>query len=558
MAEKSILLLSKAEQLTYLENLLLTQETEKALSKVLSYENLSLEVNRIINDVISKKSIKKHLKTINGIKKEPELYTYINAMIIAILGRLNKPKVLNEFLKSLGQTKINKLYKYDKIDNQKVLEKYVDEKNISNNVKKEENKQGQKKSKRTTKIVIVLIILIVLGIGIYFGIQDLKLLNYYEDKVYPNFYVYDVDVSEKSFKDLETTIEGMKNDILNTNITFVYNDSKKQYKASELGLTISTDALIDKLSHYDDNMNIKDKLGLIKSNKVKKFTLEISYDESNIQNIIDELKKTYNKKKKNGYLKRDNKFNISYVSGTDGFTINEEKLKADIIKLLSNWDLDKKDNEITITGNIDKVEEKNTNLKYINKKIASFTTSFDPSGNRGYNVKLSGKKANGTILQPGEVFSYRKIVGPYSGANGYLAAPVQQNGTTVYGTGGGVCQLATTMFNAQLLAGLQTVYRTNHGAPVAYVGRGLDATVAGDDPDYKFKNNYKYPVYISVYTSYRGLTVDIWSNENATEGKTFKPYVVAKNAKEYYTYLAIYKNGKQIDTKYIGYSYYLK
>lgn len=554
MAEKSILLLSKTEQLTYLETLLLTQETEKALSKVLSYENLSLEVNHIINEVINKKSIRKHLKIINGIKKGSELSNYINAMIIAILGRLNKPKVLNEFLKTLGQNKINKLYNYEKIDNQKLLEKYVDKKIISNS----DLKQNNKKTNKTIKIVIAVIVLIILGIGVYFGIQDLKLLKYYEDKVYPNFYIYDVDVSEKSFKDLETTIEAMKNDILNTNITFVYNNSKKQYKASELGLTISTDSLVNKLSHYTDNMNIKDKLALIKSNKVKKFTLEIAYEDTKIQNIIDELKKSYNKKKKSGYLKRDNNFNISYVSGTDGFAIDEKKIKEDIIKLLSNWDLEKKDNIITITGTVDKLDEKNTNLKYINKKIASFTTSFDPSGNRGYNVKLSGKKANGTILQPGEVFSYRKVVGPYSGANGYLAAPIQQNGTTVYGTGGGVCQLATTMFNAQLLAGLQTVYRTNHGAPVAYVGRGLDATVAGDDPDYKFKNNYKYPVYISVYTSYRGLTVDIWSNENATEGKTFKPYVVAKSALEYYTYLAVYKNGKQIDTKYISYSYYLK
>ena len=554
MAEKSILLLSKTEQLTYLETLLLTQETEKALSKVLSYENLSLEVNHIINEVINKKSIRKHLKIINGIKKDSELSNYINAMIIAILGRLNKPKVLNEFLKTLGQNKINKLYNYEKIDNQKLLEKYVDKKIISNS----DLKQNNKKTTKTIKIVIAVIVLIILGIGAYFGIQDLKLLKYYEDKVYPNFYIYDVDVSEKSFKDLETTIEAMKNDILNTNITFVYNDSKKQYKAKELGLTISTDSLVNKLSHYTDNMNIKDKLALIKSNKVKKFTLEIAYEDTKIQNIIDELKKSYNKKKKNGYLKRDNNFNISYVSGTDGFAIDEKKIKEDIIKLLSNWDLEKKDNIITITGTVDKLDEKNTNLKYINKKIASFTTSFDPSGNRGHNVKLSGKKANGTILQPGEVFSYRKVVGPYSGANGYLAAPIQQNGTTVYGTGGGVCQLATTMFNAQLLAGLQTVYRTNHGAPVAYVGRGLDATVAGDDPDYKFKNNYKYPVYISVYTSYRGLTVDIWSNENATEGKTFKPYVVAKSALEYYTYLAVYKNGKQIDTKYISYSYYLK
>ena len=545
MGEKSILSFSKEQQLIYVETLLLTQDTEIALTKLLSYENENFEIKKVIKDVVKKKNIKRHLKTINGIRTNKELSIYIDSLIVKSLSNNNQIKLMNAFLNNLEKEKKEELFNYNRIKVKDIYTNHISE---------------IKTKKKNKKIVIIVlsIILLLLGISIYFGMKDIELVSNYDNKIYPNFYINDVDISGKTYDQLETTIESIKTEILNRNVTFEYNNHKKSYKISNLGLTIDTTSLFEELSHYTDKLNFKDKLFLAKSNKEKRYNLDIDYNEGKIVEIIKELKKEYNKKKQDAKLSIDINHELKITKKIDGFILDENKLKEDIVNLLSSFSLNEKEFNIKLTGKIDPAKDSIGNLSQLNKKISTFTTTFANYGPRGHNVSLASQKLNGTVLQPGEVFSFRQIVGPYSIANGYQSAPIQQNGTTAYGTGGGVCQMATTMFNAQLLAGLETVYRTNHGAPVAYVGRGLDATVFGDSTDYKFKNNYKYPLYIVSYTTSSTLTVDIWSNEKATRGKTFKPYVVAKNNLEYLTYLNVYKDGKKIETKYVSYSYYLK
>ena len=552
MSERSILSYDKTEQLTYIENLFLTYDTAKALSEVLINENMNLEISKLIKNVLDNKKIKKHLKTINGIKKEKDLDCYINALTIKILASLNKTRILSEFIQFIGKDMTNRLYEYEGIDNKQLLEKYIkytDDKDLDTE---------KKKKSKITYILLIIVIIACLLVGLYFWINDTRLLKDYQGKIYPNFYIYDVDISKKEYDELYNIIESIKNNINSKKITFKYNTIEKKYKLSDIGLIIESDSLLKELQHYSDDLNYKEKLKLIKSKETKQFKLNVNYDETQVNKIITELKKAFNKKKKEGSLTVDDQHNVKYVEGNDGFILDEEKLRNDIINVLENPTLTEKDLNIELSGEVTTRTKPDDNLKLINKKVASYTTYFANYGSRGHNITLAASKANGTILQPGEIFSYREVVGPYNMANGYQSAPIQQNGGTAYASGGGVCQLTTTIFNAQLLAGLETVYRTNHGAPVAYVPRGMDATVYGDSVDYKFKNSYKYPIYISAYTTSTTLTVDIWSNEEAMEGKTYKPYVVAKNNLEYLTYLSVYKNGKQIETKYIGYSYYLK
>lgn len=553
MGERSILSYDKKEQLNYIESLFLKYDTEKALSEILINENMNLEISKLTSEVIGNKKVRKHLRTINGIKKDNELDYYIKAMTISILERMNKPRILDKFINYLGQDTINNLYDYDRIDNQQLLKKYTNNKKDTPLNTKENTKK-----RKWAHILLIITILATILVGVYFLIKDMQLLKYYQDKVYPNFYIYDIDISEKEYDELDNIIGSIENNIKNKAITFKHNKTEKEYKLSDIGLTVESDSLLQELKDYPNKLSYKEKLTLINAKEKQQFKLNINYDKTKVDKIVNELKKAFNKKAKDGHLTVDNNHNVKYVEGTDGFVLDEEKLKSDIINILENPTLTSKKLEIELSGEVTKRANSNDSLKAINKKVASYTTYFANYGPRGHNITLAASKANGTILQPGEVFSYRRIVGPYNMANGYQNAPIQQNGGTAYASGGGVCQLATTIFNAQLLAGLETVYRTNHGAPVAYVPRGMDATVYGDTVDYKFKNSYKYPIYISVYTTSTTLTVDIWSNEAAMAGKTYKPYVVAKNNLEYLTYLEVYQNNKKIETKYVSYSYYLK
>lgn len=536
----------KNERITYIEKLFFMYNTEQVLYTVLGKENMNLEICNLIIQVTKRKKIKKHLKTINGLKKSKEVALYIKALLIKVLFKLNKPKILTELIKKLDKVTINKLYIYEKIDNKSVLDKYI------------KFKLSPKKKRNKLWLLIIIGIIICLIIGVYFWIKDMRLLKYYKNKVYPNFYIYNVDISKKEYKELDSIIENIENNIKNKEILFKHDNIEKKYSFEQIGLIVDSEKVSKKLKNYDSRLSYKEKLQLIKSAEAQKFQLNVNYDETIVDKVIKELKDTFNRKKKEGTLRIDDKHNVKYDDGNDGFVLNESKAKTDIINILKNPYTNQNNLIIELSGQVTKRTKTNDKLKLINKKVASYTTTFANYGSRGHNITLAASKVNGTILQPGEVFSYRKIVGPYNRANGYQSAPIQQNGATAYASGGGVCQLTTTIFNAQLLAGLETVYRTNHGAPVAYAQRGMDATVYGDSVDYKFKNSYKYPIYISAYTTPNTLTVDIWSNENAMENKTYKPYVIAKNALEYLTYLEVYQNGKKIETKYIGYSYYIK
>ena len=104
-----------------------------------------------------------------------------------------------------------------------------------------------------------------------------------------------------------------------------------------------------------------------------------------------------------------------------------------------------------------------------------------------------------------------------------------------------------------------STYRKSHTFEPSYITPGLDATVSAGPSgvlDYKFRNDYEYPVYISAYVDGGKLTVEMWSNSNATEGKTFKTESVRYGYGSYRAYRHTYKDGELINTEDLGYSYY--
>lgn len=129
--------------------------------------------------------------------------------------------------------------------------------------------------------------------------------------------------------------------------------------------------------------------------------------------------------------------------------------------------------------------------------LAQFTTRYDQSAeNRANNIKLSTEKINGTILMPGETFSYNKVVGERTISAGYKEASVYVGGKIVQGIGGGICQVSSTLYNAVLLANLEITERRNHYFITSYVSPSRDATVSYGSIDFKFKNTRTYPIKI--------------------------------------------------------------
>ncbi|MDO5146021.1 MAG: VanW family protein [Eubacteriales bacterium] len=141
--------------------------------------------------------------------------------------------------------------------------------------------------------------------------------------------------------------------------------------------------------------------------------------------------------------------------------------------------------------------------------LGSCTTNVGGSSARISNVALAAKTINGTILLPGESFSYNGTVGERTTARGYRSAPAYSNGQSVQELGGGICQVSSTLYKATLLSNLEIVEHHNHSYVSAYIGIGMDATVSWGGPDYRFKNNTDYPIKISASYSDGQVTCKI-------------------------------------------------
>ncbi|MCH5185789.1 MAG: VanW family protein [Oscillospiraceae bacterium] len=174
--------------------------------------------------------------------------------------------------------------------------------------------------------------------------------------------------------------------------------------------------------------------------------------------------------------------------------------------------------EIKIIRTMPQITKEMLENKLFNKTLASFSTKYSASNvNRSQNLALAASKMNGTVLAPGEVFSYNDVVGKRTAANGFKNAPVYENGKSVDGIGGGVCQVSTTLYSAVLYADLKIVSRRNHSLPVAYVPLGQDATVVDDAIDFQFENNTNYPIKIVSSAAKGTIDVSIVGTEREKE-----------------------------------------
>lgn len=172
--------------------------------------------------------------------------------------------------------------------------------------------------------------------------------------------------------------------------------------------------------------------------------------------------------------------------------------------------------EISVQAVIKEEQPKITSddLKTIEDVLGTCTTDFSSSGAaRSTNLAVGAGKINGRVLMPGEVISGYECLQPFTLENGYKTAAAYENGQVVDSIGGGVCQIATTLYDAALQAEMEIVQRQNHSMIVGYVKPSMDAAIAGTYKDIKIKNNYSTPVYIEGYTSGKKLTFTLYGKE---------------------------------------------
>ena len=165
--------------------------------------------------------------------------------------------------------------------------------------------------------------------------------------------------------------------------------------------------------------------------------------------------------------------------------------------------------------------------------LGTSTTKCAGPSTRWYNIDLAAGRVNGTILLPGEEFSYNALAGPYTEAGGYKKAGAYVGGKNIDTTAGGICQLSSTLYWTTLKANLQIVERNKHKYNSGYMPVvGTDATVFSDSLDFRFQNDTDFPLKIECYQddSHR-LHVTLYGTD--TTGVHGEPYSVTLSTVAY-------------------------
>lgn len=233
--------------------------------------------------------------------------------------------------------------------------------------------------------------------------------------------------------------------------------------------------------------NIKNKIEDLSyaSSKIELVTVSKDPDAIDIDKIHTEIYK----EPVNAYYTTNPYVVYPHENGVD-FNISVEEAKAMLNEVKDEYEIPLKYTVPSVTTNMIGTEA-------FPDLLAKYSTNYNAKDtDRTTNLRLAAEKINGTVLMPGETFSYNTVVGERTIAAGYKEAAMYQNGEVVDGLGGGICQISTTLYNAVLYSNLEIVERRNHQFVPSYAKAGRDATVVYGSIDFRFKNTRNYPVKI--------------------------------------------------------------
>jgi hypothetical protein len=233
---------------------------------------------------------------------------------------------------------------------------------------------------------------------------------------------------------------------------------------------------------YGDNAQRSNHTKKIDNKSINKYSKADAASKLKIQN------------NKSAYVKKINKdiVNSAQIEEKSGSIENKEKLP---------WE---DEDKFLIVK-----KKYNTNIR-----MAAFKTVLpDPLPGEEENVGIAADKLAGTVISPGEVFSQNAAAGPYTTSMGYKKGPTYSGGHLITTIGGGVCKIATTLYNVAIMSNLAIIERHNHSMIVPYVPPGQDATVCYGTRDVKFMNNKSLPILLWARAKGNVLYMAIYGHE---------------------------------------------
>lgn len=236
--------------------------------------------------------------------------------------------------------------------------------------------------------------------------------------------------------------------------------------------------------------------------------MHLSWDQDKLQNFLQSI----NEEIYSPALDATLDFSDNEISITEG-KIGEEVDYDKTVQLIIQSIQTNNPEPIYIAKKSIEVRVGADDLGKFNAVLSFFVTELNSNRNRTINIQRAAELIDGTILAPGEIFSFNTRVGERSRNNGFVSAPVIIGRQMVDDIGGGICQVASTLYNASIRAGLQIIERHPHSINVKYVPNGQDAAIVYNSMDLRIKNNRVNPIGISSKVEDNRLVIAILGNE---------------------------------------------
>ncbi len=259
--------------------------------------------------------------------------------------------------------------------------------------------------------------------------------------------------------------------------------------------------------------------------KIDDNLISVKINREKITFYLKEAAKEVDIKAKDAKFKLENDRVAEFQKSIDGIALNIEKSINSIEDAILNNPTSTAD--LIIETVIAKNSVGDINDLGVKKLIGIGSSNFGGSPkNRRHNIAIGAETINGVLIKPEEEFSLNSALGEINASAGYLQELVIKGNKTVPEYGGGLCQIATTIFRVAINAGLPITQRRPHAYRVSYYEpAGTDATIYSPNPDVKFINDTDN--YILIQTDIQGddLIFEFWGDAGGRKVETTDPKI---------------------------------
>lgn len=353
---------------------------------------------------------------------------------------------------------------------------------------------------------------------------------------------------------------------LDDQITFTGSDYSFTTSAGSLGYTwLESERLVSEAVSYGKSGNIISKYKIKKDleQEPKVFSMDTTLDTTTTQSILEDHGSVHDVAVQNMSLRHEDDGSFTVLPGEAGRQLNVGASLNTIMWFMKNeWNGG--DATIGLVEEYPQPSGDTEQLLQVQDLLGTCYTEYgNSSSSRAANVRNGAEKINGTVLYPGESFSFLDATLPFTEENGYQKGNSYENGRVVESIGGGVCQVSSTLYVALIRSELQIDVRYSHSMRVGYVAPSMDAAVAEYSKDLIFTNNLDYPVYIEATTDGWAVKVSIYGKETRNPNREVDfEYEVLENEDPDIDMKAVLwkivtENGEETRTEFNHSTYYL-